>query len=95
MTVTNVAPTVSAAYTSNSLVCGINNATLNISFSDLSAADTHTAVIRWGDGSTQTVNPAVSPLSLGHTYTSAGIYRATVTRPTMTADRQHHRQNHG
>ena len=42
-------------------------------------ADTHSALIDWGDGSTQTINPAISPFSLQHTYALAGKYTATVT----------------
>jgi uncharacterized protein len=77
--VTNVAPSVSASFTSNSLSCGPNNAMLNVSFTDPGVADTHSAVINWGDGNTQTVNPATSPFSLQHTYAAAGVYTATVT----------------
>ena len=48
-------------------------------FTDPAVADTHSAVINWGDGNTQTVSPATSPFSLQHTYAAAGIYTATVT----------------
>jgi len=77
--VTNVAPTVSASFGASSVGCGANNATLNVSFTDPGTADTHTAVINWGDGDTQNVNPATSPFSRSHTYAAAGAYTATVT----------------
>jgi predicted extracellular nuclease len=77
--VTNVKPTVSAVFAASSVSCGTNNATLTVTFSDPAAADTHGAVIDWGDGNTQTVDPATSPLVLAHTYASAGIYTATVS----------------
>jgi predicted extracellular nuclease len=77
--VTNVKPTVSASFGANSVSCGANNATLNVSFTDPGTADTHTAVINWGDGNTQNVNPATSPFSRSHTYAAAGVYNATVT----------------
>ena len=77
--VTNVAPTVSASFASNSISCGPNNSNLNVSFTDPAAADTHTALINWGDGNTQTVSPATSPFLLQHTYALAGTYNATVT----------------
>jgi hypothetical protein len=77
--VTNVAPTVSASFGASSVSCGANNATLNVSFTDPGTADTHTAVINWGDGNTQNVNPATSPFSRSHTYAAAGLYNATVT----------------
>jgi hypothetical protein len=77
--VTNVAPTVSAAFAASSVSCGANNATLTVTFSDPAAADTHSAVINWGDGNTQTVSPATSPFSLQHTYALAGTYTATIS----------------
>jgi predicted extracellular nuclease len=76
--VTNVAPTVSAAFGASSASCGPNNATLTVTFSDPAAADTHSAVINWGDGNTQTVSTATSPLVLPHTYAAAGNYTASV-----------------
>jgi predicted extracellular nuclease len=76
--VTNVAPAVSASFGASSISCGPNNATLAVTFSDPAAADTHSAVINWGDGNTQTVSTATSPLVLSHTYAAAGNYTATV-----------------
>ena len=77
--VVNVAPSVSASFAASSVACGPSNATLNVSFTDPGVADTHTALIDWGDGATQPVSPAASPLSLQHTYALAGTYAATVT----------------
>jgi uncharacterized protein len=76
--VTNVAPTVGASFGAGSLGCGPDNATLTVTWSDPAAADTHSAVINWGDGTTQTVSTAASPLVLSHTYAAAGNYTATV-----------------
>ncbi len=77
--VANVAATVSAAFGAASVSCGTNNAMLTVTFSDPAAADTHSAVINWGDGNTQTVSAATSPLVLSHTYAAAGNYIATVS----------------
>ena len=77
--VNNVAPSVNASFASSSLSCGTNNATLNINFSDPGVADTHTVVINWGDGNTQTISSATSPLAVAHTYAVVGTYNATVT----------------
>jgi PKD repeat protein len=77
--VINVAPTVSAAFGTSSVSCGANNTTLTITFSDPAAADTHSAVIDWGDGNALTVSPATSPVVLSHTYAAAGNYSATVS----------------
>jgi hypothetical protein len=79
VTVENVAPTVTASFASATASCGANNATLNVSFSDPGVADTQTVVFDWGDGSTATIAPAGSPLTLQHTYAAAGSYTATVT----------------
>ncbi len=79
VTVTNVAPTVTASFARTSLKCGRNNARLDITFSDPAAADTHTLAVDWGDGSSRPASPANSPLSLAHTYALAGVYTATVT----------------
>jgi PKD repeat protein len=76
--VRNVAPSVTASFASTRVACGSNNATLNVSFTDPSTVDTHVATIDWGDGSSQTVSPATSPLSVQHTYAHAGSYTATV-----------------
>jgi hypothetical protein len=79
VSVNNVAPSVTAAFASSSLSCGTNNATLNINFSDPGVADTHTVVINWGDGNTQTITSAISSLSVPHTYAVVGVYNATVS----------------
>jgi uncharacterized protein len=79
ITVTNVAPMVNASFNAATGVsCGANNATLTVSFSDPGIADTHDAVITWGDGTSQTISAVSSPLSVPHTYASAGVYNASV-----------------
>src|SRR5262249_30176584 len=75
----NAPPVVSAAFSASSVSCGPNNSTLTVTFTDPAPADTHTAVINWGDGNTQTVNSATSPLVLSHTYAVAGMYTASVS----------------
>jgi PKD repeat protein len=53
---------------------------LTVTFSDPDAADTHTVVVDWGDGTeSTTVEGAVSPLVLTHTYATVGHHSATVT----------------
>ena len=77
--VLNVVPSVTASFAANSVSCGANNATLTVNFTDPGVADSHTAVIGWGDGNTQTISPATSPLVLSHTYAAAGNYTAAVS----------------
>jgi predicted extracellular nuclease len=77
--VQNVAPTVTLSAPAGHLSCGPNNATLTVSFADPGTPDTHTALIDWGDGNTETVSPATSPFSRSHTYALAGTYAASVT----------------
>ena len=49
------------------------------SFTDAGLEDTHTVTVDWGDGTSETVDPAVSPLLLDHTYDSTGQFTVTVT----------------
>ena len=79
VSVTNIAPTVSASFVSSSVSCGPANSTLRITFSDPAVADTHVAVINWGDGHTQTVSAATSPLVLSHVYAGAGPLHGQVS----------------
>ncbi|HXE89903.1 MAG TPA: PKD domain-containing protein [Terriglobales bacterium] len=81
ITVNNVAPNVTAAFTSTSVSCGTNNATLSFSFTD-PGTDTFTASVDWGDGSGVQSLGAVTKgttINVSHTYASAGMYNATVT----------------
>jgi PKD repeat protein/uncharacterized membrane protein YgcG len=39
----------------------------------------HTAIIDWGDGIEETIDPAVSPFDITHTYEDIGIYTVKVT----------------
>ena len=79
VTVTNVAPTVSASSASPSAGCGTGNATLNARFTD-PGPDTFTASVDWGDGSgAEAIGAVTSPFGATHTYSAAGNYDATVT----------------
>jgi hypothetical protein len=52
-------------------------------FTDADANDTHRAVWDWGDGSSDTVDPAESPVSGSHTYGVPGVYTVTLTVTDM------------
>jgi len=77
VTVTNVAPVVNAV--SDATVDLGTPYTLAGTFTD-PGADTWTATVDWGDGSTpSTVSTASRSFSLSHTYTKADLYTVTVT----------------
>ena len=79
LVVNNVAPTVTADFGGSSVSCGANNGVLTVTFTD-PGADTHTAVVNWGDGSVaESLGALNSPVIAMHTYTKAGIYNAVVT----------------
>ena len=75
----NSPATVEAAFDDTSVGCGADSAGLTVEFADRDADDTHDVSIAWGDGSTETVETASSPLTRTHTYAAAGRYTATAT----------------
>lgn len=77
--VTNVDPLVTYSAAAGNLSCGPDNANYTISFSDPAPADTHTAVVDWGDGNVENLGTVTSPFTITHTYALAGSYTATVT----------------
>ena len=79
VTVANVDPTATASFSASRVDCGASNASLTVSFTDPGTEDTHSVVINWGDGSSETINSATSPISRAHTYALAGSYVASVT----------------
>jgi Ca2+-binding RTX toxin-like protein len=71
VTVANVAPTVTLP-ADRTVVAGVSTS-VAVTFTDPGGDDTHTAVIDWGDGSTETtVDPAVSGFSRTHTFAATG-----------------------
>ncbi|MEP7000263.1 MAG: PKD domain-containing protein, partial [bacterium] len=79
VTVTNVAPVITGFSTPPGSRTG---AQAVVSFSDVGSADTHSAVITWGDGQTSTVDAGLAPsASATHAYANVGWYivSATVT----------------
>jgi hypothetical protein len=77
--VLNVAPAVSYSAVSGNLSCGPSNANYTITFADPAPADTHTAVVNWGDGNTENLGAVMSSFTISHTYALVGTYTATVT----------------
>lgn len=81
-TAINVAPVVGTVTTSATGAC---SASVSAPFTDQGGADTHLASIDWGDGNsdsvgeTYLVNPATSPVTGSHTYTTNGTYTVGVT----------------
>ncbi len=86
LTVSNAPITVGAVTASPSLPVAIGSpVTVSANFADPGAADAHTAVINWGDGTTsaaavnETVGTGTGSVSGTHSYIAAGVYPVTVT----------------
>jgi hypothetical protein len=79
VTVDNVAPTIDAIVAPVDPVA-IDTQPLEVAveFSDPGTADTHTTVIDWGDGSTDTLYDP-SPIVATHTYADTGVYTLGVS----------------
>jgi hypothetical protein len=84
--VTNVAPVAGPITWDAAVDSGIpiNTAVIaSASFTDVNGADTHTATINWGDGSTNgasvTETSGSGSVSGTHTYTATGLYTAVLT----------------
>lgn len=63
---------------SEDLLAGLT-ANLAASFADPGSLDSHTATVDWGDGTTETFDPATSPVEDSHVYDAAGTYTVEVT----------------
>ncbi len=80
ITVNNVAPTFDALVAQSDEVEGGDLELLEIRFSDVGSADTHSVTIDWGDLSTDIVDPATSPVEdIVHTYEEDGTYTVVIT----------------
>jgi PKD repeat protein len=79
VTAANIAPELSALPDQSVLVGTVVSFTAV--FTDPGILDTHTAVINWGDGSSEagTVDPSAMTVSGSHLYASEGVYTVTVT----------------
>jgi DNA/RNA endonuclease G (NUC1) len=77
VTTTNVAPVITGFSTPAGSKTG---AQVTVSFSDAGSADTHTALINWGDGQTSTVNAGLATsASATHAYANVGWYSVSAT----------------
>jgi len=77
--ITNVAPTIGGITAPAHPRGGGANVSFSASFTDPGGADTHSAVIDWGDGTSSAAAIGVGTASGTHTYGSAGVYTVTVT----------------
>ncbi len=72
----NVAPTVDAGDDQRKAV--IDTFTLDATFTDPAAVDTHTAVVKWGDGTQENATITDGVVSATHSYSEVGNYDAEV-----------------
>jgi DNA/RNA endonuclease G (NUC1) len=80
VTITNVTPVIASFSTPAAPTSTGASISATVTFSDVGTADTHTAVIAWGDGTQSTVNAGLSTTATAtHAYSNTGFYTATVT----------------
>ena len=77
VTVANVAPGVVAG--ADQTVKEGDQVNFSGLFNDAGSADTHTATLDWGDGTTVDIDPATSPVVDSHVYADNGVYTVTLT----------------
>lgn len=78
--VSNAAPAITAVTTPAAASSVGASVSAKVTFTDAGSADTHDAVIEWGDGQSTTVNAGSAlTASATHVYANAGIYTVTVT----------------
>ncbi len=83
VTVSNVAPAVTAAVPSASPVATGSTVSVGTTFSDVGTNDTHTAVVNWGDSTTTagmvTESDGGGTVYGEHAYSTSGTFHVTVT----------------
>jgi PKD repeat protein len=80
VTISNLAPAIRAVTTPSAPTARGAQVSASVSFSDAGTADTHTATISWGDGTTSEVNAgSATEASATHAYGAAGFYTVIVT----------------
>ncbi len=80
VSITNAAPVIGSFATPAAPVSTGALAQATVTFSDAGTADTHSAVITWGDGATSTVNAGLTTsATASHAYTTTGFYTVSVT----------------
>lgn len=76
-TIANVAPQVDATFPTGPVPVG-TGVSVDFTWTDPGALDTHTATVTWGDGAVDTVPVAGGSGSLTHGYATAGFYTVTL-----------------
>ena len=79
VTVSNIAPVIASVSGPTAPVQLGSSASISVRYSDLGAADTHTALFVWDDGTTSTVSCASGLCTASRTYTSPGVYGVSLS----------------
>ncbi len=83
ITINNAAPVLGTITAPTGQIPLANTVTVSAPFTDAGTNDTHTATVSWGDttssNATITESLGSGSLSASHTYTTAGVYTATIT----------------
>lgn len=77
VTVNNAPPTLEAI-TDITVTVG-TTATFTAAYDDLGSADTHSALVNWGEGDNEPATVVGGEVSGSHSYATAGVYTVTVT----------------
>ncbi len=77
--IANVDPDVGPISVSEELIQVGTSIDASAVFTDPATADTHTAVWEWDDGTSDTIDPAISPTSASHTYDTPDVCTVKVT----------------
>jgi PKD repeat protein/alpha-tubulin suppressor-like RCC1 family protein len=79
VTIVNVAPSLGPISAPDGPVAIVSSVSVSALVSDTGSADTHSAVVTWGDGNTTPVDALEGTIAASHIYGEAGVYTVDIT----------------